>query len=234
MTRFLMAVLAPTAVTMLAACGNVQERGISATASVRVPATQDARQTEGATTFFGTASGAARKILYVVDGSGSMTDYFDCAKYELKRSISRLDEGKEFHVIFFSSGTPVEMRARGLVPATARNKQAALEFVDGMVAQGETDPSEALERAFVCKPDLIYLLSDDEFEDGVVHLVGRLNAGRKVTVHTFGFIWKNAKRFERSDGVVFKTVEKAMRQIAEQNGGMYKFVSHEDLPKPPK
>ena len=56
--------------------------------------------------FFG-AGGEARKIVYVVDRSGSMTDSIDYVKFELKRSIGELGEEKEFHVIFYSSGPPV-------------------------------------------------------------------------------------------------------------------------------
>ena len=164
--------------------------------------------------FFG-AGGEARKIVYVVDRSGSMTDSIDYVKFELKRSIGELGEEKEFHVIFYSSGPPVEMPTRRLVNATDRNKQLAFEFVDGVIAQGETDPSKALERAFEVKPELIYLLTDGEFDKAIVGLVKRLNAGGQVTVHTIGFLYRMG--------------EQVLKQIADENGGSYKFVSEKDL-----
>jgi len=164
--------------------------------------------------FFG-AGGEARKIVYVVDRSGSMTDSIDYVKFELKRSIGELGEEKEFHVIFYSSGPPVEMPTRRLVNATDRNKQLAFEFVDGVIAQGETDPSKALERAFEVKPELIYLLTDGEFDKTIVGLVKKLNAGGQVNVHTIGFLYRNG--------------ELVLKQIAEENGGNYKFVSEKDL-----
>jgi hypothetical protein len=157
----------------------------------------------------------ARKIVYVVDRSGSMTDSIDFVKYELKRSIGELEEAHEFHVIFYSSGPPVEMPTRRLVNATDRNKQLAFEFVDSIIPQGETDPSKALERAFACNADLIYLLTDGEFDRAIVDLVKRLNTGGKTTVHTIGFLYRSG--------------ETILKQIASENNGNYKFVSEQDL-----
>jgi hypothetical protein len=166
--------------------------------------------------FFGAGGDEeARKIVYVVDRSGSMTDSIDYVKFELKRSIGELGEEKEFHVIFYSSGPPVEMPTRRLVNATDRNKQLAFEFIDGIIAQGETDPSKALERAFEVKPELIYLLTDGEFDKAIVGLVKTQNAGGQVTVHTIGFLYRMG--------------EQVLKQIADENGGNYKFVSEKDL-----
>jgi len=166
-------------------------------------------------TFLGIKEKMARKIVYIVDRSGSMTDSIDYVKYELKRSISELMEEKEFHVIFYSSGPLVEMSTRRLVHATERNKQLAFEFINGVASQGETDPSKALERAFACQPELIYLLTDGEFDKVIVGLVKRLNGGGKVTVHTIGFL--------------YRTGEAVLEQIAKENNGQYKFVSEADL-----
>jgi len=155
------------------------------------------------------------KIVYVVDRSGSMTDSLVYVKFELKRSIQELSEEKEFHIIFYSSGPPVEMPTRRLVRATERNKQQAFEFIDTVIAQGETDPSGALERAFGVKPDLIYLLTDGEFDRSIVDLVRGRNPGGKVTVHTIGFLYQIG--------------ETVLKQIADENNGNYKFVSEKDL-----
>ncbi len=166
---------------------------------------------------FGTGAEAeiAHRIVYVVDRSGGMTDSIDYVKCELKRSIGELSEDIEFHVVFYSSGAPVEMPTRRLVVASQRNKQLAFEFIDSIISQGETDPSKALERAFDCTPDTIYLLTDGEFDRAIIDLVKRLNTGAKVTVHTVGFL--------------YRTGEDVLKKIAEQNGGTYRFVSEVDL-----
>ena len=167
--------------------------------------------------FFGTGGDeeGPRKFVYIVDRSGSMTDSIDFVKYELKRSIGELSDEQEFHVIFFSSGPPVEMPTRRLVNATERNKQLAFEFIDGIVPQGETDPSKAIERAFACQPELIYLLTDGEFDRQIVDLCKRLNVGGKVTVHTIGFLYDSG--------------DEVLKQIANDNGGNFKKVKEEDL-----
>jgi len=103
---------------------------------------------------------------------------------------------------------------------TERNKQPAFEFIDGVILQGETDPSKALERAFETKPELIYLLADGEFDRVIVGLVKRRNAAGKVKVHTIGFLYRLG--------------EQGLKQIADQNGGRYRFVSKKELAEPVK
>ena len=161
----------------------------------------------------------AGKIVYVVDRSGSMTDSIDFVKAELTRSVAELGEDVEFHVIFYSSGPPVEMPTRRLVHATQRNKGLAYEFIDRIVPEGETDPSKALQRAFAVQPELIYLLTDGEFDRGIIDLVKRLNAGGRTRVFTIGFLY--TRPGTPAEGV--------LKQIAGQNGGEYKFVSEQDL-----
>jgi biopolymer transport protein ExbD len=183
--------------------------------------------------FFGlssTGGAGGGKIVYIVDRSGSMTDSIDYVKMELKRSISDLADDKKFHVIFYSSGPPVENAPRRLVNATERNKAQANEFIDAVVAQGETDPSEAIRRAFAVQPDLIYLLTDGEFDRSIITLCKDFNKDKKVTIHTIGFL--------------YRTGETVLKQIADDGGGNYKFVSEKDLeqlanpdrpaPAPPK
>jgi len=159
--------------------------------------------------------GDARKIVYVVDRSGSMTDSIDYVKMELKRSLRDLNPDKQFDIIFYSSGPALEMPARRLVTAVQVNKDQAFEFIDGIVAQGETDPAEALQRAFAVKPDVIFFLTDGEFDKSIVEQVRRANVGKKVIVNTIAFLYR--------DG------EPLLRQIAADNGGNYKFVAETDL-----
>jgi hypothetical protein len=161
-----------------------------------------------------------RKIVYIVDRSGSMTDSIDYVKAELRRSIDDLDENTQFHVIFYSSGAPVEMPSRRLVAATDRNKEMAYEFIDNIVASGETDPSKAIERAFAVGADLVYLLTDGEFDKQIVPLVKRLNPTGKTTVNTICFLYKDP---ELDVGTTI------LKRIAAENGGQYQFIGEADL-----
>jgi len=90
-----------------------------------------------------------------------------------------------------------------------------MDFIDDVVAMGETDPSRAIDRAFAVRPDLVYLLTDGEFDRAVIGQIGRLNAGGKVRVHTIGFVYTSG--------------EEVLKEIAAGNGGLYKFVSTDDL-----
>jgi hypothetical protein len=157
----------------------------------------------------------AAKIVYVVDRSGSMSDSLDYVKMELKRSLRELGPDKQFNVIFFSSGPALEMPARRLVTATEDHKRQAYAFIDDVIAQGETDPAEALQRAFAVKPDVIFFLTDGEFDKTIVDEVKRANAGKRVVVNTIAFIYKYG--------------EALLKQIAADNGGNYKFVAEADL-----
>ncbi|MCX5685403.1 MAG: hypothetical protein NT049_17235, partial [Planctomycetota bacterium] len=66
--------------------------------------------------FFGVPIGKPpRKIVFILDRSGSMTDSIDFVKHELKRCVGCLADSDRFHIIFFSSGPPVEMPPRQLV-----------------------------------------------------------------------------------------------------------------------
>ncbi len=155
------------------------------------------------------------RIVYVVDKSGSMTDSFDIVKLELKRSLRELSPDCEFHIIFYSSGPALEMPTRRLVPATETNVRLAEEFIDGVIAASQTDPSGALERAFAVRPARIYLLTDGEFDRAIVDLVGRLNVRGRVRVDTIAFL--------------YRTGEPILKEIAARNGGRYKFVSERDV-----
>jgi hypothetical protein len=157
----------------------------------------------------------ARRVVYVVDRSGSMTETLRFVKLELRRALEALGPQHQFHVIFYNAGPPLEMPSRRLVAATEANRDRALAFIDTVIAEGETDPSGALERAFRVRPEVVYLLTDGEFDRAVVDLVRRLNAGGGVRVSTIGFLTRSG--------------EDVLRAIAETTGGAYRHVTEEDL-----
>ena len=164
--------------------------------------------------FFGVVT-EAPKVAYVIEGSGSMIDSIMYVKRELKRSIRQLKPNQMFYVAFASSGPAREMPARKLVPATEANKQAACEFIDSYVPAGQTDLTDSLRRAFEVGAEVIYVLSDGEFEERTVDLVDRLNSDRKVKVNTVCFLYASG--------------EMLLKEIARRNGGTYKYVSEDDL-----
>lgn len=173
--------------------------------------------------FYG-VGGNAYHIVYVVDCSGSMSATFDLVCLETLRSISGLQPSQRFHLIFFSSGEPIENPPRRLVPATDTYRLQAARFMEEIYPKGQTDPIPALRRAFAVlaradsgRGKLIYLLTDGEFPDNaaVLTALGKLNHGRTVAINTILHQHQSPK------------AERVLQDIAERNGGRYRFVEEQ-------
>lgn len=170
--------------------------------------------------------GNAYHIVLVVDRSGSMFDFFDCVRREMNKTITQLLPAQTFHVILFVDGLDSkkdENPPRRLVNATVRNKREALEFLKGVSCEGgsPTDPLAGLQRAFEVlasppndKPGkIIFLLTDGEFHDNqeVRRKIRQWNKKGDVRVNTILYA-------VRGDDI-----QKALEQIATENGGKFKF-----------
>lgn len=165
----------------------------------------------------GSTSRAARRIVYVVDRSGSMIDTFDFVRAELRRSISAMRRSQKFHVIFFSAGAPLENPPQKLVSAIEANKQAAFAFFETVLPRGGTEPAAALARALDLEPDLVYLLSDGvDFAPDLMDRLNDWNRSRSVQICTIAYIDPGGRD--------------VLERIAREHNGEFKFVSEYDLP----
>jgi hypothetical protein len=162
----------------------------------------------------GTARGA-QNIVYVVDRSGSMTGTFGAVRDELKRSVERLRRSMRFHVILFNAGPPLENPAKQLVHASREEKAALAEFLDTIQPNDGTDPIPAMRRAFALGPDVIYFLTDGEFEPQLLEELRKWNQNKKVRIFTIAY--------------VSPTGATLLEQIAREHNGQYRFVSEHDL-----
>jgi uncharacterized protein with von Willebrand factor type A (vWA) domain len=144
-----------------------------------------------------------------------MRDAFDQVKWELVRAVEAMGRGQRFQVLFFSSGEPLALPRGRLLDATRENKDRTREFLDAVLPASGTDPSAAIRRAFALRPEVLYILTDGEFEPAVVDLVKELNADGRARVHTLALLYREG--------------EAALKQIAAQNGGTYRFVRQRDL-----
>ena len=155
----------------------------------------------------------ADSVAYVVDYSSSMSGQrFQRAIEELKRSIGRLKPGQEFYVAFFNQG-PLPMfnePPTSLHAATPRVLARLATWLNSISSQGGTQPEGALQIAGHLKPDVVYLLSDGEFNP-ISAATMRMFRAHGIKVHTIAF--------ESSSGAHL------LKQIAEQTGGTYRFVS---------
>lgn len=170
--------------------------------------------------FFGVESEAA-SVAYVVDKSGSMSFQFPYVQAELARSIADLKPNQQFSVIFFADGKPymLEVKGRkGMTYAVPKAKAAAKEWIDKQIAgsrSGQSDPRDSLKVAFGLQPELVYILTDGIFPKETVKLLETVNPRKRTHVNTIAF---------KDD-----TGEKLLKEIAEKNNGIYKFISEEEL-----
>ncbi|NND95817.1 MAG: hypothetical protein HKN47_00640 [Pirellulaceae bacterium] len=171
--------------------------------------------------------GGGNHFVYLVDSSGSMGAAFDSARAELLQSIDALKPDQKFYVIFFDAESDY-MRLRDpnsdeprSVKATADNKQALRRWAMRISMDRGRAPYDPLKFALGLKPDVIFLLSDGEFPQGIEDLLKESNhfsnlfgdQGLVSIVHTIGYHSREG--------------ESRMRRIAEQNAGQYRHV-----PKP--
>lgn len=189
--------------------------------------------TEATAEFVGISMTNARRIVYVIDASGSMIPYLRRIIQELARSLDALSPPQAFGIVFFQGDDAIVVPpVRELAPATPEAKLRALEWIDAnVVAQGGTYPPAAIERAMALEPDAIFLLSQDirgygTFEvdqQELLDMIDRLNpvdpgtGRRKTVINCIQFVYEDELQ--------------TMRKIAEQHGGPrgYKFLDKEEL-----
>jgi hypothetical protein len=160
---------------------------------------------------------AARKIVYVVDRSGSMMGVFGDLRKELKRSIDRLRKSQKYHVIFYSTDPPIEAPPGRLVNAIRASKERTFEFIDTTMPEGMTQPIEAMRRAFQLNPDLIYFLSDGDIPEADLLKENLRTWNRKEEVRIFTIAYVSAAG------------RQLLEEVAREHNGAFRFVSEYDL-----
>jgi len=113
--------------------------------------------------FVGLRATNARRIVYVVDASGSLVGSFPQVLEELRRSVMKLDPRQTFGIIFIQRGEALTVPPGGaLQPATPERLAEAMKWVDAkVVPTGRSNPIAAIEAAIALKPEIIFLLSAD-------------------------------------------------------------------------
>jgi hypothetical protein len=166
----------------------------------------------------GKAEARARKIIFVLDATGSMMASFDALRVQIRTTIVSMRPPQSFNLIFINEHVPVLSPA--LLFATPESKRRAIDFVDAVAPRGPTDPLPALEKAFAQKPDLIYFLIDpSDFPDkkAVLDLVAAKAAGRRIKMNIIAFEGHDPEN------------EAFLKSLAEKTGGEYRFVTGQEL-----
>lgn len=169
--------------------------------------------------FFGVGNEKARgatRIVYVVDRSGSMIDTFDLVREELVRSVSRLSMTQKFHVLFFNAGEPLENPPRKLVSAREVTKKELFEFIRTVRPEGSTNPTRAMEKAFLQDPEIIFFLTDGAFHKTLLDHLRAWNRDRRVKIFTIAYVDPEGSEL--------------LEQIAREHGGEFRYVSGREAP----
>jgi hypothetical protein len=163
--------------------------------------------------FFGTR-GTGNDIAFVLDHSSSMAmghglatiGNLDRVKKELMRAIHRLEPEQTFSVVVFNHVASSDPRFMNASP-TAKHRRELSEWLDRIYAEGGTDPLPGMRLVLPKKYDVIFLLSDGEFDADAVAAIRGENVHETV-IHT----------------ISVSQDSHTLRQIATDAGGQFVFV----------
>jgi hypothetical protein len=161
--------------------------------------------------FFG-IEGKGDKIAFIVDCSSSMAqnhsniNLLERCKLELLKSVNNLDAQQKATVIFYNQGAISDPRFVNS-KVTKSFKEHLKTWVDSIYPSGGTNPQPALEFVLKGEYDLIYLLSDGEFDFQTVQWVAQNNK-KKIMIHCISMVQDS----------------RTLRDIAQQSKGKYIFV----------
>ena len=168
-------------------------------------------------------NGSLKRVVYILDHSGSMLDSFDYLRQEAIRSVRALTPAHSFSVIMFSERESVIYPQLQRAQPDIKNDFATK--LQNFRAAGMNDdllePSKkAFEAAFAMQPEMIYFLTDGRFDPRLIDIVtNTLNKNKKVRINTLAFVYNDP------------TSEDQLKELATKNGGVYKFVSEKDIGK---
>ena len=181
--------------------------------------------------FFGVKA-TGNTFVYIVDSSPSMRrdGAFDAARNEIIRSLKSMKPKQRYFVSFFGKEIDPMVLETGLVEkypiyAKHENLTKTIDWLSLVRIQKEgLPPNNALEEAIGMQPDGIFLLFDGDTKVDVAKFLRRvnrtddiLNVGTpKVPIHVVHFYQDE--------------FQKQMRQVAEENGGTYRFVPRPERP----
>lgn len=165
----------------------------------------------------------AKRVVFVCDGTGTMVKKYPFLRAELTEAINRLKPDQSFNIVFFHDGPKAAaVDARALLPADDANKRKAIQFLEEFSASGQTYPVPALRMGLALEPDVLFFLSDGEFNnlgtyENIASAIAEANRGNRTRIHTVMFGGYDAE------------AERAMKRIAQLHGGTHRFVRDEEL-----
>ena len=172
----------------------------------------------------------ARRVVFVIDASGSLIDTLPYVITELQRMIRELDPEQEFAILLYNDTGVHEAAPPGMKKADERVKARRSAWLNEgpVIPSGQANPTEAIRLGLSYKPQAIFLLSDDITGSGrhgidqrrLLAAIEAANTANTV-IHTIQYIYPDP--LERYG------LKPTLQFIAERTGGDYKFVDAREL-----
>eukprot|EP01084_Bolivina_argentea_P291595 501157_1 len=171
------------------------------------------------------AASGGKDVVILVDTSGSMAEgsRLGLAKKAVKSVLRTLGQSSFVNVVQFHDGIRLSCFKEKLVPATARNIEALISFVDSFKADGGTDFNKAFNKAFDilekkeniinCHTSILFL-TDGQADDPTSIISKRNSADINAVIfsYTLG---------EDADGSI-------PRKVARKTDGVYTHIKDGD------
>ncbi len=164
----------------------------------------------------------ARRLVYVVDASGSLVDSFPYVLRELDLAITDLPDGDAFTVVFFGADGVIEVPPAGLRWSNEANKQQMSDWLvpdkGNVTAWGRGDVIQALQKAIGYQPTEMIILSDnliggrvtEQQAVDVLDKIGEMVGEDVEKIHVIQF-------FNRDQ-------QQVLKRIAERFNGTYSLI----------
>lgn len=174
-------------------------------------------------TFFGVTS-RARKVVFIIDHSGSMIGRLHLVRAEVRRAINHLMPFQRFAIVVFAAHPHILGNQSGLIRAT-RSAVTDMDFLlkgHHIIAEGRNNGmvqpfAMAFRVAYAMQPDVIYFLTDGHFNPRLLQFISMQTREHPVPVNTFLLLSHDP------------AIGSEMRQIAQLTHGTFHLVSRREL-----
>jgi len=167
----------------------------------------------GGASFFGIAASGTR-FAYLVDSSGSMEGKrLVMLQEQLNKSVGGLTQNCQFMIVAFADLSQPLGNKKEWRDASDSGRVWARTEIDMIRAAGGTQPKSGIKLIFSMRPrpDAIYFMTDGEFNPEVIDEISKENRRLKIPIHCICL---------GNEGG-----QDAMKQIAKQSGGTFKFIA---------
>jgi len=174
------------------------------------------------------AGSRPRRVVFVVDASGSMMTKLDAVRVQIRAGLQELAERDYFNLVAEQNGGAVPF-AKQMTLATPANVQEAAKWIMALEARGGGSFDHALPAGLNLHPDSIWLVSDGDLDAPLETLkaIRKANTARIPINTVFHFAEMAGGRVVTigvkagsAPAAIGSAAERLLWQIAEDSGGI--------------